>query len=167
MDHPSAGVKATIIDLGLSRMDDGEDDTHWTPFDEEIFEGEGDYQFDVYRLMRQNNGNNWEAFRPLTNVLWLHYLTLKLLNSKHLRPPSASRKSAAPAALGYSERECYECLLEMESLLATSVDALKKAAAPRKGRRRTQASGHAAAAGPQHAGDVLECGVERGWVNAS
>jgi serine/threonine-protein kinase haspin len=72
MDHPSHGVKATVIDLGLARMDAGDRDNgdpYWTPFDNEIFEGEGDYQFDVYRMMRDHNGNSWEDFRPLTNVM--------------------------------------------------------------------------------------------------
>ena len=45
MDHLVHGVKATVIDLGLARMDalagDGSTETRWTPFDEEIFEGEG------------------------------------------------------------------------------------------------------------------------------
>ena len=44
MDDPRFGVKITIIDLGLSRMDATDDRgriTYWTPFEEEIFEGEG------------------------------------------------------------------------------------------------------------------------------
>lgn len=43
MDHLAYGVKATVIDLGLARMDAGDDSTdiRWTPLDEEIFEGEG------------------------------------------------------------------------------------------------------------------------------
>ena len=45
MDDPSHGVRATIIDLGLSRMDAGDNKgdivTHWTPFEEETFMGEG------------------------------------------------------------------------------------------------------------------------------
>jgi len=44
MDDVRFGVKATVIDLGLSRMEarDGQGSkTYWTPFDEEIFEGEG------------------------------------------------------------------------------------------------------------------------------
>ena len=45
MDHPVHGVQATVIDLGLSRMDacgdGGLTEIRWTPFDEEIFEGEG------------------------------------------------------------------------------------------------------------------------------
>lgn len=44
MDDIRFGVKVTIIDLGLSRMDVTDahnSETYWTPFDEEIFEGEG------------------------------------------------------------------------------------------------------------------------------
>lgn len=44
MDHKVHGVRATIIDLGLARMDAHDGNTqevYWTPFDEEIFEGEG------------------------------------------------------------------------------------------------------------------------------
>jgi hypothetical protein len=90
MDHPAHGVQATVIDLGLARMnacgDGGLTEIRWTPFDEEIFEGEGqrvafdalgrflicilgDYQFDIYRLMRKHNGGRWADFRPLTNVM--------------------------------------------------------------------------------------------------
>jgi hypothetical protein len=29
----------------------------------------GDYQFDIYRLMRKHNGGRWADFRPLTNVM--------------------------------------------------------------------------------------------------
>ncbi len=72
MDDPDHGVLVTVIDLGLSRMDshDGRGaNVHWTPFDEEVFEGEGDYQFDVYRMMRTHNRGEWHDFRPLTNVM--------------------------------------------------------------------------------------------------
>lgn len=44
MDNTHFGVKTTIIDLGLSRMDanNSEDQrTYWTSFDDDIFEGEG------------------------------------------------------------------------------------------------------------------------------
>jgi serine/threonine-protein kinase haspin len=46
MDDSHHGVQTTIIDLGLSRMDAGDGDdgnpVHWTPFDEEVFMGEGE-----------------------------------------------------------------------------------------------------------------------------
>ena len=45
MDDLAHGVQATVIDLGLSRMDAGDgsdgDQVHWTPFDDEVFMGEG------------------------------------------------------------------------------------------------------------------------------
>ena len=42
MDDPEHGVQATIIDLGLSRVNgSNKADVHWTPFDEEVFMGEG------------------------------------------------------------------------------------------------------------------------------
>jgi serine/threonine-protein kinase haspin len=73
MDHHSHGVQVTLIDLGMSRMDakDGSlgDTVLWMPLDEEIFYGEGDYQFDVYRMMREATTEDWRAFHPLTNVM--------------------------------------------------------------------------------------------------
>lgn len=46
MEDLTHGVRATIIDLGLSRMDAGDggdgERVHWTPFDEEVFMGEGE-----------------------------------------------------------------------------------------------------------------------------
>ncbi|THH13630.1 hypothetical protein EW146_g6606 [Bondarzewia mesenterica] len=177
MDHPTHGVMATIIDLGLARMDSsdnpGEHTVHWTPFDEEIFEGEGrtlcEYQFDVYRYMRNNNGNDWETYHPLTNVMWLHYLTMKLRNSKRLRTPPAPRKNVAASATSgaYTERECYECLVEMQVLLSKAIESAKKPPAAKKGRRKTQAPTKMPVyVGPKCAEDVLIVGVERGWVKA-
>ncbi|OJT05338.1 Serine/threonine-protein kinase haspin -like protein [Trametes pubescens] len=171
MDDAAHGVLVTIIDLGLARMDAHDADghrVHWTPFDEETFEGEGDYQFDVYRMMRTHNGDAWEDYRPLTNVMWLHYLAGKLLKSKRLRVPAAARKStaAAPAmaaaAAAFSERDCYECLKEVEALLAQCL----APQAPRKGRRKTQAPGKVGkATGPQSAGELVALAVERAWVS--
>lgn len=95
MDDISNGVIATVIDLGLSRMDAGDggdgEHVHWTPFDEEVFQGEGnstnqiksyelvkdafppgDYQFDIYRMMKELTGGIWEKFHPITNILVSH-----------------------------------------------------------------------------------------------
>lgn len=92
MDDLAHGVQATVIDLGLSRMDAGDggdgDEVHWTPFDDEVFMGEGtpspillvdqatqhihitgDYQFDVYRMMKHLTKGLWEGFHPTTNIL--------------------------------------------------------------------------------------------------
>ncbi|GJN91813.1 hypothetical protein Rhopal_004836-T1 [Rhodotorula paludigena] len=106
-DPAASGIRATLIDFTLSRCtvaatsigsSRARERVLFDPFeDEELFEGEGDYQFDVYRLMRalvQREGGEWEGEHRRTNVLWLHYLVLKLLHSEHLRPPSSSRASA-------------------------------------------------------------------------
>lgn len=90
----SSGVFATIIDFTLSRMSEKEiivfDDLSR---DEELFQGKGDYQFDVYRLMKEENGNNWEEFTPKTNVLWLDYLLDKLITGKQYTSRSQLHKS--------------------------------------------------------------------------
>lgn len=50
---PNNGVKVSIIDYSLSRMVyDGAVLHVDLAKDEEIIESEGDYQFDIYRLMR-------------------------------------------------------------------------------------------------------------------
>jgi serine/threonine-protein kinase haspin len=195
MDEPVYGVKATLIDLGLSRMDagDGEDGVkvHWTPFAEEIFMGEGEYQFDIYRIMREHNQDAWEEYRPMTNVLvsfllmtfllrvvtpcaqWLHYLLIKLLHSKHLKPPPVSRKLAVTAtpATSFTEKNCYDCLVEVEKVLDRCVDAVSnktKTNLPTGRGRKKVVAGKAKAVkleeGPQSASDVIGYGLKRGWV---
>ncbi|KAI0053672.1 hypothetical protein FA95DRAFT_1508208 [Auriscalpium vulgare] len=169
MDDPRNGVKATVIDLGLARMaagDSGARAVQWTPFDDEVFEGEGDYQFDVYRLMREANGGDWEPFQPLTNVMWLHYLADKLLHAKRLRAPPA-RKVSASARNAYTERECYECIVEIHALLGKSIDAVSKKAgvsANLKGRRKTVLPVKVAEGSVKCAGDIVRAGAGRGWL---
>ncbi|XP_042249682.1 uncharacterized protein haspin isoform X1 [Thunnus maccoyii] len=78
------GVLVRIIDYSLSRLEiDDLTVSCDISKDEELFMGQGDYQFDIYRLMRQENGNNWSNYHPHTNVLWLHYLCSKLLSMKY------------------------------------------------------------------------------------
>jgi len=174
MDDPSHGVEATIIDLGLARMDGGEG-VHWTPFDDEIFESEGDYQFDVYRMMEGGIG---EEYRPITNVLvsfstfwtdqtrwlingfcdkWLHYLALKLLHAKRLKAPGVSRKPVTSTQSEYTERECYESLVDVEAMLGKCVKDIKK----KKGKK---AAADGAGTAFKNANDVVRYGADKGWV---
>lgn len=53
--------------------------------DEELFSASGDYQFEIYRLMKRKLNNNWEKHEPYTNILWLHYLIDKMINSARYR----------------------------------------------------------------------------------
>ncbi|XP_067656561.1 uncharacterized protein [Haliotis asinina] len=86
VETESHGVMVSIIDFTLSRLrKDG-----CTVFcdlskDDSLFEGTGDYQFDIYRNMKEENKNEWEPFNPHSNILWLHYLVDKLLKQKRYK----------------------------------------------------------------------------------
>ncbi|KAJ2950917.1 hypothetical protein O0L34_g5286 [Tuta absoluta] len=90
------GVAATIIDYSLSRVtlplgprrqgEPPEQDEQAALYndlaaDEGLFGAVGDYQFEVYRLMRDKLGNEWKKFEPYTNVLWLHYTVDKMITA--------------------------------------------------------------------------------------
>lgn len=78
---PTRGLQVNIIDYTLSRLErDGIVVFCDISMDEDLFTGEGDYQFEIYRLMRKENNNCWGEYHPYNNVLWLHYLTDKILN---------------------------------------------------------------------------------------
>ncbi|XP_034472737.1 putative serine/threonine-protein kinase haspin homolog [Drosophila innubila] len=82
-DMPVAtkGVRVTIIDYTLSRVTVGEC-CHYNDLstDEELFAALGDYQYDIYRMMRDELKNNWSAYAPKTNVMWLSYVVSKLID---------------------------------------------------------------------------------------
>ncbi|XP_009571886.1 PREDICTED: serine/threonine-protein kinase haspin, partial [Fulmarus glacialis] len=93
---PTAGIHVNIIDYTLSRLEkDGLTVFCDLSTDEELFQGTGDYQFDIYRQMKVENSNSWTDYHPHTNVLWLHYLSDKLLKDmgyKKKESTSAMRK---------------------------------------------------------------------------
>ncbi|KIY69735.1 hypothetical protein CYLTODRAFT_215242 [Cylindrobasidium torrendii FP15055 ss-10] len=173
MDSSAHRVKVTIIDLGLSRMDAGDGSggemIHWTPFDDEVFEGEGDYQFAIYRMMRDQNLDEWETFRPLSNVMWLHYLVINLLKYKGLRAPRKNPTSQS----GIAERECYECLTDLDQWLSACLSkatAKAKKSVNGKGRRKTTVVGPPSyddSLSPLCAGEIVEYGVKRTWIRAN
>ncbi|XP_026830543.1 uncharacterized protein LOC105286357 isoform X3 [Ooceraea biroi] len=76
----SNGVRVSIIDFTLSRMlyqqcciyND-------LALDPALFTAHGEYQFEIYRLMRDKLQNNWREFEPYTNILWLHYILDKMI----------------------------------------------------------------------------------------
>ncbi|XP_026580451.1 serine/threonine-protein kinase haspin [Pseudonaja textilis] len=77
---PTHGILVNIIDYTFSRLErDGLTVFCDLSTDEEVFQGGGDYQFDIYRQMREENANNWADYFPHSNILWLHYLADKLL----------------------------------------------------------------------------------------
>ncbi|KAG8829551.1 hypothetical protein FRC17_006404 [Serendipita sp. 399] len=140
-ENGEADLTATIIDLGLSRIEtDG--DVHFSLIEDEVFTGRGilsdggrsedddeleaDYQFDVYRMMRHHNTDEWRTFRPLSNVMWLHYLATKLLNHKGLKRPSpparttsveGTNRASLPTNHRESEWIAYQYLKNVENRL--------------------------------------------------
>ncbi|KIM26755.1 hypothetical protein M408DRAFT_330367 [Serendipita vermifera MAFF 305830] len=139
-------LSATIIDLGLSRIQTKKG-VQFSSFEEEVFTGRGalpgfddgvdvdddidpDYQFDIYRLMRHYNGDEWTTYRPLTNVMWLHYLSSKLLRHKGLRKPSSKSNtthekmgdSSMSAPHLESEWHAYQQLVSAEQCLGSRLE---------------------------------------------
>ncbi|KAH6939275.1 hypothetical protein HPB50_016747 [Hyalomma asiaticum] len=104
------GVLASVIDYTLSRLHKG-GAVVFTDLsqDEMLFRGVGDYQFDIYRHMKEHNQNDWKSFKPYTNALWLHYLSCKLLEK--CRSSARSRQqSSALAELGeWSNKLILQC----------------------------------------------------------
>eukprot|EP00062_Callorhinchus_milii_P004956 gi/632943916/ref/XP_007887217.1/ PREDICTED: serine/threonine-protein kinase haspin [Callorhinchus milii] len=88
------GFLANIIDYTLSRV--GTDGVlHFCDLSSEtsFFCGQGDYQFDIYRKMREENFNKWSDYNPHSNVLWLHYLAEKMLNMKYKKRAKIALKT--------------------------------------------------------------------------
>jgi serine/threonine-protein kinase haspin len=68
----SQSVCVTIIDFSLSWMKSPKDGCRIfnnLAKDEELFVAQGDYQFEIYRLMRDHTGNEWQGFYPKTNIV--------------------------------------------------------------------------------------------------
>ncbi|KAI9800032.1 MAG: hypothetical protein M1833_003561 [Piccolia ochrophora] len=98
-----SGLKTTIIDYTLSRASlvgpAGQDTVSYIDLnnDPDLFTGDGVYQYEIYRLMRNvmnehdksakatDDDNNalpssgWRRFEPVTNVLWLDHLLVMLI----------------------------------------------------------------------------------------
>ncbi|XP_029445164.1 uncharacterized protein LOC115084374 isoform X2 [Rhinatrema bivittatum] len=104
---PTQGVQANIIDYTLSRLEkDGLTVFCDIATDEALFQGQGDYQFDVYRSMRQENANNWSGYHPHSNVLWLHYLADKLIKEmRYRKKPNTSAMKGVHRKLVQFHRE--------------------------------------------------------------
>ncbi|WFD29397.1 non-specific serine/threonine protein kinase [Malassezia sp. CBS 17886] len=122
----AAGVQATVIDYSLSRLESCGDlrtggttpaMIHAYDFgDEDLFKGEGDSQYDVYRTMRGLVSHDWQGYYPGTNVLWLHFVAQRLLAMDE--PPVDMNAS-------------YTSLLLAEQLAQDAVEQLRRSAPTR------------------------------------
>jgi serine/threonine-protein kinase haspin len=69
LDPSTSGVKATIIDFGLSRLKAADEArVVFTPVPEDVLEGEGE-QWDVYRAIDKRIQGNWEGYHPISNLM--------------------------------------------------------------------------------------------------
>ena len=92
------GVETTIIDFSLSRLTSREENCTIfknlaedpTLFTAQGLKAGGDYQFDIYRMMKQSNNNNWEQFNAKTNIFWLHYLLEKMITEVYYKVSNLS-----------------------------------------------------------------------------
>uniref|UniRef100_A0A1B0AFK1 non-specific serine/threonine protein kinase n=1 Tax=Glossina pallidipes TaxID=7398 RepID=A0A1B0AFK1_GLOPL len=77
---PTKGVYIAIIDFTLSRITYNNCCLYNDlSNDEELFTAAGDYQFDIYRMMRTILNDQWEKFEPRTNVFWISYIIKKFI----------------------------------------------------------------------------------------
>ncbi|KAL7420550.1 hypothetical protein Q5752_004501 [Cryptotrichosporon argae] len=154
-----AGVETTLIDFGLSRLDvdidgDGNRTVAWAPLPDDVYDGVG-AQWDVYRAMRARV-DDWAAYNPITNVLWLHYLAHRLLHytptltrPRRGRPPTTTA-GLARAKVRERQEAAHDALAAVDAHLAA---ALEPADRPRRARAEVGC-----------AGDVVAWGRQKGWL---
>lgn len=116
------GVHVNIIDYSLSRLEiDGLTVSCDISNDEELFMGQGDYQFEIYRLMKKENNNCWGEYNPHSNVLWLHYLVDKLLMMKYKSKAQSSQQRALKSSLKSFQSEILSFRSATDALLHCSL----------------------------------------------
>ncbi|KAG4304538.1 hypothetical protein PORY_001931 [Pneumocystis oryctolagi] len=120
-----------IIDytFSRSRCSDHIGELTWNNLeDQEIFEGHGDYQYDIYRMMNDYVicfNKSWSEFIPRTNVFWLHYLIDKLIHYKGLvRPPT--RLSRRINSINHADVEIERVFYERAESIWKAIDPKKK-----------------------------------------
>lgn len=73
----------TLCDLSTSRIKCPNEKILFSRLDHPIFfQGGTDYLFDTYNLMRSifiHRNEQWDAFEPITNLIWLRYLLILVL----------------------------------------------------------------------------------------
>ncbi|XP_044579006.1 uncharacterized protein LOC123261476 [Cotesia glomerata] len=106
------GIKTTIIDFTLSRMSyQGCCMFNDLALDPALFTAVGEYQFDIYRLMKEKTKNNWQSFEPYTNILWLHYTLDKMVTAVRYKNVTSKTHKQSIEKL----EELKDTILEYES----------------------------------------------------
>ncbi|XP_060596119.1 uncharacterized protein LOC132750191 [Ruditapes philippinarum] len=118
---PTQGVEACVIDFTMSRLTKDGCTVYTTiPDDDTLFDGKGDYQFDIYRETKKENKGNWEKFNPHSNVLWLHYLADKLVYSTKYQSQSSRQERDVLREF----RQFMSTMLDYSSSAEMAVDSL-------------------------------------------
>ncbi|KAK9813057.1 hypothetical protein WJX72_008207 [[Myrmecia] bisecta] len=95
IEMADAGVAVTLIDFTLSRLNTVTGEVAFLDLsaDPELFQGpKGDCQAETYRRMKKATKDHWEAHRPETNTLWMHYLADTMLTLKKFPCSSADKR---------------------------------------------------------------------------
>lgn len=105
------GVLIRIIDYTLSRIDCGDGEVFFCKLakHDQLFNAGGDYQFDVYRIMRSRNNNIWHTYQPSTNILWLHYVCIKMISDTYYQSLETSEHLDALDQLSEIQRIILTC----------------------------------------------------------
>ncbi|KAF9162770.1 hypothetical protein BGX21_001801 [Mortierella sp. AD011] len=136
---PTFGIIVQMIDFTLARVQGDKGNLIYMDLekDQDLFRGQGDYQFEIYRKMRKQIGKDWAASCPRTNLYWLHYVADKLLTEKNLQKPkqssrsttegSTTKRNSTKASSNVSEDEklelwCYERVLAVSKMNLDRLD---------------------------------------------
>lgn len=76
--------------------------------DNDLFTSTGDYQFDIYRLMKSRLNNNWSKYDPYTNILWLHYMVDKMISGVRYKSSKTRKHRTAIDELMQTRDELLE-----------------------------------------------------------
>ncbi|KAG0225638.1 hypothetical protein BGX31_007574 [Mortierella sp. GBA43] len=120
---PTHGIVVQMIDFTLARVQGDKGNLIYMDLekDQDLFHGQGDYQFDIYRIMRKQINRHWAASCPRTNLFWLHYIADKLLTEKKLKKPT-KRLQASITKDDVIECWCYERVLAVSRMSLDRLD---------------------------------------------
>lgn len=152
-----SGLKASIVDFGLSRVDrpmasadfDKDQqvrsasprDPYFAPIPEDVLDGIGE-QWDIYRETRdlvdtQANGD-WSVHLPITNLMWLrHLIRVLLYSTRTLKKPKTRKQQKGAQAEGNENEACHAKLVELEKTIDVLLQLAKDGERPRTRAKRS------------------------------
>ena len=119
--HSSSSDSSTQSGLSAQSVDP---EIAYNPLEKQpqIFEGDAkvEYQYDIYRYMRtvmvpDSEVPDWRAYRPKTNLIWLHFVLSKLGESMHWPSDDAPKKKDKRVKKAL---ELEQILVQVEDLLS-------------------------------------------------